>query len=74
MRGSSRMTPSRRLVVKQRAGGVDAAQRHAAVLRLDDDADALRLQNILDRFGDLGGELFLNLQPSREAMHDPREL
>ena len=44
------------------------------MLRLDDDADARRLQNVLDRFGDFGGELFLNLQAAREAVHDAREL
>ena len=43
------------------------------MLRLDHDADAARVQRLHERVGDLGGELFLDLQPPREDIDDPRD-
>src|SRR5262249_43826134 len=39
---------------------VDATRGHAMMRRLDDDADALRLENIVDGVGDLGRHLLLD--------------
>src|SRR5215831_17964026 len=44
------------------AGLVDTARGHALVSGIDDDADAARLQHLLDRVGDLGGQLLLDLE------------
>jgi hypothetical protein len=41
---------------------VHAARRHAVMRRLDNYADALRFQDVIDRVGNLRGHLFLNLQ------------
>src|SRR5438445_785639 len=43
-------------------GLVHAARGHALVRRLDDHGDAARLQDLLQRVGDLGRELLLDLQ------------
>jgi len=40
----------------------DAAHHHAEVARFDDDAYALGLDDLLDGFGELGGETLLHLQ------------
>ncbi len=42
--------------------------------RIDDHADAARLQHLVDAGGDLRGELFLYLEAPREAIDHPREL
>src|SRR5581483_3562782 len=58
-------------------GGVllfHAAHHHAEVTRLNDHADALRLDDPLDGLGDLGGKAFLHLQASREDVHQSGEL
>src|SRR4051812_3859362 len=57
-----------------RAGGADAAQRHAHVLGLDDHADAPRGQVVLQPVGDLLGEPLLHLQVVREQLDHPGEL
>jgi hypothetical protein len=44
------------------AGGVDAAEGHALVLGLEDDADAVGGQVGLEPVDDLGGESFLELE------------
>src|ERR1019366_6710387 len=65
---------------EQTAGGrrgskrIYAAQRHATVLGLDHHTHTLRLENVLNRFGNLGGEFLLNLQPTGEPVHHPRQL
>ena len=47
----------------------DAAIAHAEVSGLDDDRHALGIELLLDRVGDLGGELLLDLQSLREALY-----
>ncbi len=37
-------------------------------------AHTLRFENLLDGFGDLGGEFLLDLQPTGEPVHHPRQL
>ena len=44
-----------------------AAHHHAEMASFDDDAHALRLDYLLDGFGNLGGEAFLNLQPREKS-------
>ena len=44
------------------------------MIRLDDDADALRLEHVVDRAGDLLGEPLLHLEPPREHLDDARQL
>ena len=53
---------------------VDAARGHALVHRLDHDADAARLQHVVDAAGDLGRHLLLDLEATREDVDDAREL
>ena len=43
-----------------------ATHHHAEVPRFDDHAHALGLNHLLDRFGNLGSQPFLNLQPPRK--------
>src|SRR6202034_1514910 len=45
---------------------LNSAHHHAQVTGLDDYADALRFDHLLNGFGDLGGEALLNLQAARE--------
>jgi dihydroxyacid dehydratase/phosphogluconate dehydratase len=52
---------------------INAAHGHAGVLGLDHHADALGRQHVLNGLGDLGGELFLNLQAVGEALHHARQ-
>ena len=52
---------------------MDAARGHALVGRLDDDADAFRIQHVPDAVGDLRRHLFLDLEAPRKGLHDPRE-
>ncbi len=44
------------------------------MLGLDHHPDARGLQDVLDRLGDLGGQLLLDLQPAGEAVDHPRQL
>src|SRR5215213_1067497 len=55
-----------------RAGArlLDAAQRHAEVLGLEDDADALRAQVLVEPARHLGGQPLLDLQRAREQLDD----
>ena len=53
---------------------MDAARGHALVRGLDHHGDAAGLQHLLDGVGDLGGELFLDLQPLGVGFHDAGEL
>lgn len=58
-------------------GGVllfDTPHHHAEVACLDHNADAPRLERILQRLGDLGGEALLDLKPAREGVHEARNL
>ena len=48
-----------------RAGLVYAARGHAVMRRLDDHANALRLEHIVDGIGDLRRHLFLDLRALR---------
>ena len=57
-----------------RARLLHSAQRHAHVLGLDHDADALRLELTLEPVGDLGREPLLDLQRARVVLDDAREL
>ncbi len=43
------------------------------MLGLDHHADTVRLKNLLNGFGNLGGKFFLDLQPSGEPVHHPRQ-
>src|SRR6185295_15079496 len=52
----------------------DAAHPHAEMLRLDDDADALRVDRVHDARRDLGRETLLHLQAAGEHLEEPREL
>src|SRR6185312_1471719 len=49
----------------QRAGLCHAAQRHAHMLGLDHHRNAARLEDLVDRDGDLRGQMLLRLQPLR---------
>lgn len=53
---------------------VYAARRHAMVRRLDDDADASGLENVLNRIGNLCGHLFLDLKTLGVDVNHAREL
>lgn len=53
---------------------VHAPRGHAVMRRLYDHADALRLEDLVDRFGNLGGHLLLNLQPLGINLNDACEL
>ncbi|MNS78674.1 hypothetical protein D3C72_1122990 [compost metagenome] len=44
------------------------------MLGLDDHADAVRAQHVLDGVGDVRGHLFLNLQAPRKAAHHAGQL
>ena len=55
-------------------GLVDATGGHALVCGLDHHGDTARLQHLLDRVGDLRGELLLDLQALGIALHHPGEL
>ncbi len=44
------------------------------MLGLNHHAHAVGLEHVLDGLGDLGGELFLDLQAMGEALHHPRQL
>ena len=72
--GLSRKHPSIRLVTRLGVRLVHAARRHAVVDRLDDDADAVRLEHLVDRIGDLRGELLLDLQAPGIDLDHAREL
>ena len=57
------------------AGLADAAHRHAQVLALDDDDDALRgCSCCIERVGDLGGQALLDLRAAREHVDQAGEL
>src|SRR5581483_3420587 len=51
---------------------LDATHHHAKVAGFDDNADALRFNDVLDGFGDLGCQPFLNLQAPRENLDEAR--
>src|SRR5437762_1413015 len=51
---------------------LNAAHLHAQMAGFDDYADALRSDFFLDRFRDLAGHAFLNLQPPREHIDQAR--
>ena len=51
-----------------------AAQRHAEVLGLENDADALGFELELEPVGDLRGQPFLDLQIAGEELDDAAEL
>src|SRR5690606_17871194 len=53
---------------------LDAAHHHAQVARLRDHREALGLQHLHQRVGDLRGHPLLQLQPAREQVDDAREL
>src|SRR5829696_2145210 len=53
---------------------LDASQRHAHVLRLEDDADALGLELTLEPVGDLSRKPFLDLEIAAEELDDTAEL
>src|SRR5216683_8428792 len=55
-------------------GLVDAAGGHALMRRLDDHRDALGLQYLIERVGDLRRHLFLNLQALGIDFDEPRQL
>jgi hypothetical protein len=57
-----------------RARRVHPAHGHAAVLGFDDDADALGLQDLLNRLGDFRRQLLLDLQAARKAVDDAGQL
>src|ERR687897_637787 len=57
-----------------RAGLLDPAQRHAQVLCLQDDADALGRQVLVEPAGDLRRQALLDLQGAREQLDHAREL
>src|SRR6476619_3622542 len=50
------------------------ARRHAVVRRLDNDADALRFQDVMDGVGNLRGHFLLNLQAPGIDVDHAREL
>ena len=52
---------------------LNAAHLHAQMAGFDDYADALRSDFFLDRFRDLAGHAFLNLQPPREHIDQARD-
>ena len=54
--------------------GPRAAQAHAAVLGLDHDADAARVEALVEVVGDLAGEPLLGLDAAGEELHGAREL
>src|SRR4051794_24790668 len=56
------------------AGLVYAAGGHAVMHSLDNHADALRLENVVDRVGDLRGHLFLDLQAPGVDVHHAGQL
>ena len=58
--------PVKRLVNVDRAMLGDAAHRHAGMLRLDHHRNAAGLEDLVDRGGDLGGEMLLGLQAAGE--------
>ena len=72
--GSSRNAPVNCVVTVERAGLLDAAQRHAGVLGLDHHGDAARLQDLVDRGRDLRGQVLLRLQAPRIDVDQAREL
>ncbi len=53
---------------------LDAAHHHAQVPCLDHHAHALRLDDLLDGFGDLRGQPLLHLQAAREDLDQARQL
>src|SRR5581483_11270849 len=59
---------------RARALGPDAAVRHAEVLGLDDDADALRLEILVQPVRDLLGQALLDLQVPAEELDDAGQL
>src|SRR5262252_4415901 len=58
----------------QCTGLLDAAQRHAGMLRFHHDRDTARLQYLLDRTRDLRGQVLLRLQAPRVHVDQPRQL
>ena len=57
-----------------RAGLADAAHDRAQVGRLEDDADTLWYQALLEELGDLLGQALLDLQATRVHLDDPWDL
>ena len=51
---------------------LDATHHHAEMAGLDDNADALRFDGVLDGLGNLGGEALLDLQAAREGFDEAR--
>ena len=58
----------------RRAGLLDPAQRHAHVLGLEHDADALGLELALEPARDLRRQPLLDLQGAGEQLDDPGQL
>src|SRR5437763_12581985 len=58
---------------RSRALGPDAAQRHAEVLCLDDHADALGCELLIEPIGDLLGQPLLHLQATGEHLDNASE-
>src|SRR5262249_52271685 len=56
------------------AGLLHAPHRHAEVLGLDHDSDAIWIERVHDRLRDLARELLLDLRPPREPLDHPRQL
>src|SRR5262249_17655464 len=52
---------------------LNAAHHHAEMPRFDYDSDALRVNCLLNRLGDLRGQTFLNLQAAREYLDQSRD-
>ena len=56
------------------AGFVDSARRHALMHALDDNADALGFQDVLDAVGNLCRHRFLYLQAAGKRLNDACKL
>jgi len=56
------------------SGLLHTAKGHAQVLGLDDDADALRFQVVVEPAGYLAREALLHLKPAGEQIHHSAEL
>ena len=54
------------LVTMRLPGFLDAAHGHAEVFGLDDDGNAVRLEDFHDRVGNLAGEALLDLRAAGE--------
>src|SRR5208282_6558638 len=52
---------------------LDASHHHAEMPGLDDHADALGIDSVLDGLGDLRGQALLDLQAARESVDEARD-